>query len=118
LATLLKHGGDLAAQSSTSVSVMDVIFSHIPRPLHFLTDILNGSVIPNGASVNDRNFKVFILSSSLFQHNSSSYAFAHMHTHARTHTKRFIIIIIVVVVVIISIAWKFQNLLPAIPGKK
>ncbi|XP_021940800.1 transient receptor potential channel pyrexia-like isoform X3 [Zootermopsis nevadensis] len=57
LTTLLRHGGDLAAQSSTNVSVMDVIFSHIPRPVHFLTDILNGSIIPNGASVNDRSFK-------------------------------------------------------------
>lgn len=61
LTTLLRHGGDLAAESRTNVSVMDVIFSHIPRPLHFLTDILNGSIIPNGASVNDRSFKVFVL---------------------------------------------------------
>lgn len=58
LTTLLRHGGDLAAESSTNVSVMDIIFTHIPRPLHFLTDLLNGSIIPNGASVNDRSFKV------------------------------------------------------------
>ncbi|PNF24295.1 hypothetical protein B7P43_G11902 [Cryptotermes secundus] len=68
LTKLLKHGGDLAAQSSTNVSVMDVIFSHIPRPLHFLTDILNGSVIPNGASVNDRSFKVTLDFSLLCPH--------------------------------------------------
>lgn len=58
LNTLLRHGGDLAAESSTNMSVMDIIFSHVPRPVHFLTDILNGSIIPNGASVNDRSFKV------------------------------------------------------------
>jgi hypothetical protein len=60
LTALLTHGGDLAAESSTYVSVMDIIFSHIPRPLHFLTDILNASIISNGASVNDRSFKVSV----------------------------------------------------------
>jgi ankyrin repeat protein len=71
LTALLRHGGDLAAESSTNMSVMDIIFSHLPRPLHFLTDILNGSIIPNGASVNDRSFKVSVLNGSLLYHSSA-----------------------------------------------
>ncbi|XP_069684095.1 transient receptor potential channel pyrexia-like [Periplaneta americana] len=68
LRTLLKHGGDLSAETNTNASVTDAIFSHIPRPVNFVTDVLNESIQPNNASVNDRNFKVTLDFSLLCPH--------------------------------------------------
>nr|CAD7409340.1 unnamed protein product [Timema poppensis] len=57
LLLLIEYGGDLSARTSTNVSVMDAIFSHIPRPINFITTILDESILPNSASINDRAFK-------------------------------------------------------------
>ncbi|PSN47462.1 hypothetical protein C0J52_01967 [Blattella germanica] len=58
LAILLMHGGDLAAESPQGVSVMDTIFSHVPRPISFFNDIFDRSIITNDFDVNSRDFKV------------------------------------------------------------
>ncbi|XP_032677663.1 transient receptor potential channel pyrexia-like isoform X2 [Odontomachus brunneus] len=41
---LINQGGNLAAMTQTGVTVADAIFAHIPRPLAFLTDILDSCV--------------------------------------------------------------------------
>ncbi|KAH0944398.1 hypothetical protein HN011_002966, partial [Eciton burchellii] len=41
---LVNHGGNLATVTKTGVTVIDAIFAHIPRPLAFLTDILDSCV--------------------------------------------------------------------------
>ena len=58
LALLLKNGGDLAAETSRRLSVMDIIFDHIPRPIAFLTEMLDRSIVPNEHSINSPSFKV------------------------------------------------------------
>jgi FOG: Ankyrin repeat len=70
LTMLLKHGGDLSVMSAEGVSVMDTIYSHIPRPVNFITDTLDRHVIPNNADINTREFKVSL---NIFLENSFFY---------------------------------------------
>ncbi|KAG7213479.1 hypothetical protein KM043_002750 [Ampulex compressa] len=42
--TLIDHGANLAAETKTGVTVIGSIFTHMPRPLPFLTDILDSRV--------------------------------------------------------------------------
>lgn len=58
LQLLVEHGGDLSIETKTKISVMDAVFSHVPRPLHFLNDVLNTRIKCNDVSVNDVDFKV------------------------------------------------------------
>ncbi|KAL6439459.1 hypothetical protein ACFW04_003941 [Cataglyphis niger] len=41
---LLDHGANLAATTKTGITVVDAIFAHIPRPLAFITEILDSCV--------------------------------------------------------------------------
>ncbi|XP_072765725.1 transient receptor potential cation channel subfamily A member 1 homolog [Anoplolepis gracilipes] len=41
---LLEHGASLAATTKTGITVVDAIFAHIPRPLAFITEILDSCV--------------------------------------------------------------------------
>lgn len=41
---LIEHGANLAATTKTGITVVDAIFAHIPRPLAFLTEILDSCV--------------------------------------------------------------------------
>lgn len=49
---LIDHGGNLAAETKSGVTVVDAIFAHIPRPVAFLDDILSSRVKTNSASAN------------------------------------------------------------------
>jgi hypothetical protein len=87
---------------------MDVIFTHIPRPVHFLTDILNGSIIPNGASVNDRSFKVcqlkeFLISTDFIFQEQNIHPYIQSDTIFLLQVVMIIIIIITVVVVVVVV---------------
>lgn len=55
---LVDHGGDLSIQTKSKVCVMDAIFSHVPRPVHLIDEILNSKITCNDVSVNDVDFKV------------------------------------------------------------
>ncbi|XP_049794159.1 transient receptor potential channel pyrexia-like [Schistocerca nitens] len=58
LSLLLQRGGNLAAQTAAGFTVVDLIFSYVPRPLNFLTRVLDSGVSSNLASVNDRDFRI------------------------------------------------------------
>ncbi|EZA52439.1 Transient receptor potential channel pyrexia [Ooceraea biroi] len=57
---LVNHGCNLAAVTKTGVTVIDAIFAHIPRPLAFLTDILDSCVrtVNNSPLEKDENITV------------------------------------------------------------
>ncbi|XP_070171397.1 transient receptor potential channel pyrexia [Polyergus mexicanus] len=41
---LIEHGANLAATTKTGITVINAIFAHIPRPLAFITEILDSCV--------------------------------------------------------------------------
>lgn len=58
LILLLNNGGDLSKTTSFGQSVVDAIFSSIPRPLNFILKIFDSRIIPNKCSINDRLFNI------------------------------------------------------------
>ncbi|XP_020712175.2 transient receptor potential channel pyrexia-like [Athalia rosae] len=42
--SILDHGGNLASETTTGMRVIDAIFENIPRPIAFLTEVLNSRV--------------------------------------------------------------------------
>ncbi|CAK9830093.1 Transient receptor potential channel pyrexia [Anthophora retusa] len=49
---LINHGGNLAAETKTGVTVVDAIFAHIPTPVFFLKNILDSRVRSNSIENN------------------------------------------------------------------
>lgn len=41
---LIDHGGYLSAETKNGVTVIDVVFAHMPGPISFLTDIMDTRV--------------------------------------------------------------------------
>lgn len=41
---MIDHGGYLSAETKSGVTVIDVVFAHIPGPISFLTDIMDTRV--------------------------------------------------------------------------
>nr|XP_034187818.1 transient receptor potential channel pyrexia-like [Osmia lignaria] len=56
---LIEHGGNLAVETRTGVTVIDAIFAHTPRPVTFLNDILDSRVRMNGRMI-DRNSHIIV----------------------------------------------------------
>lgn len=50
--TLIDLGGNLAAETKTGVTVIDAIFEYIPRPIAFITEILDSRVCPADKTIN------------------------------------------------------------------
>nr|XP_012134968.1 PREDICTED: transient receptor potential channel pyrexia-like [Megachile rotundata] len=57
--TLIEHGGNLAAETRTGVTVIDAIFANTSRPVAFLNDILDSRVCMNGHTI-DRNSHIIV----------------------------------------------------------
>ncbi|XP_063228401.1 transient receptor potential channel pyrexia-like isoform X2 [Bacillus rossius redtenbacheri] len=58
LALLARRSGDLSAEDSCGLAVVDVVFACVPRPVLFLAELLDSCVLANSASVNDNSFEV------------------------------------------------------------
>lgn len=66
---LLNNGGDLTAETHTGLTVVDEIFTYLPRPEDFLIKILDSKITPNDVPINDHRFKVkklFLFKKKLF----------------------------------------------------
>ncbi|XP_075210670.1 transient receptor potential channel pyrexia-like [Lycorma delicatula] len=67
---LLNNGGDLTAETHTGLTVVDEIFTYLPRPEDFLIKILDSKITPNDVPINDHRFKITLDFDILIQKNN------------------------------------------------